>query len=77
MERGNYRRVRRAGRARPTEREIQELVALIGGLGPAGIDRKVVVIAPFTRFGLLRESLRKVLKRERMLNGGTARRTLD
>ena len=77
MDRGNYRRVRRPGRARPTEREIQELVALIGDLGPVGVARKVAVIAPVSGFALLRESLRKVLKRERMLNGGTARRTLD
>lgn len=55
--------MRRRGRARPTGREIQELVTLIGDLDPAGVARKVAVIAPFSGFGLLRESLRKVLHR--------------
>ncbi len=55
--------MRRRGRARPTEREIQELVAVIGDLGPEGVSRKVAVVAPVSGFGLLRESLRKILNK--------------
>ncbi|MGY4543883.1 hypothetical protein ACVWY0_003826 [Arthrobacter sp. UYNi723] len=63
MERGNYRTVRRRGRARPTEREILKLAAVIGDLDPDGVSRKVAVVAPVSGFGLLRESLRKILNK--------------
>lgn len=61
MERGNYRRVLLRRRARPTEAEVHDLIALIGDLDQEGVVRKVALIAPVSGFGLLRESLRKVL----------------
>ncbi len=55
--------MRRRRRARPTEQEVHDLIALIGDLDQAGVSRKVAVIAPVSGFGLLRDSLRKVLSR--------------
>ncbi len=55
--------MRHRGRARPTEREIQELVALTGDLDAGRGTRKVAAIAPVSGFGLLRESLRKVMNK--------------
>ncbi|ALV42417.1 hypothetical protein AU252_15725 [Pseudarthrobacter sulfonivorans] len=55
--------MRRRRRARRTEREIQKLDALTGGLDPEGVSRKIAVIATVSGFGLLRASIRKVLNR--------------
>ncbi|WP_146072501.1 hypothetical protein [Arthrobacter sp. 4R501] len=63
MERGNYRRVRRRGRAQPTERAIQKPAAVIGDSDRDGVSRKAAVVAPVSGFGLLRESLRKILNK--------------